>query len=87
MDKDQIPPVQSMYWFDDGNVILEAENTRFRVHRSLLSRHSSVFKDMFSLPQSVTDPGLLPEGCLIVILSDRATDIECILSVFYDNVR
>jgi hypothetical protein len=82
-----IPPVQSEYWFDDGNVILQAENTQFRVHRYLLSRHSNVFKDMFSLPQPTTDPGLTPEGCPIVFLSDKVIDLECVISAIYDGLR
>ena len=86
-DKDKPPPVRSMYWFDDGNVILEAENTQFRVHRSLLARHSKVFKDMFSLPQPATDPGLRPECCPVVFLSDKVTDLECVMSVIYDGIR
>ena len=38
-------------WFDDGNIILVAENKAFRVHRSMLVRHSQVFKDLFELSQ------------------------------------
>lgn len=38
-------------WFKDGNVILIAEGTAFRVHQSLLSINSEVFRDMFSFPQ------------------------------------
>jgi len=86
-DKDQTPLVQSTYWFDDGNVILHAENTQFRLHRSLLSRHSNIFKDMFSLPQPATDPDLSPEGCPVVFLSDKVTDLECVMSVIYDSIR
>jgi hypothetical protein len=39
-------------WFLDGSVILQAENTLFRVHISQLSRHSTFFRDLFSLPQA-----------------------------------
>ncbi|EGO20518.1 hypothetical protein SERLADRAFT_476777 [Serpula lacrymans var. lacrymans S7.9] len=38
-------------WFCDGSVVLRAENTIFRVHKSQLSRHSAFFHDLFSLPQ------------------------------------
>lgn len=38
-------------WLDDGNVVLVVENTGFRVHRGILSKHSDVFRDMFSVPQ------------------------------------
>lgn len=38
-------------WFQDGSVILATETTLFRVHISVLSRHSLFFRDMFRLPQ------------------------------------
>jgi hypothetical protein len=43
--------VHSDLWFEDGSVVLRAENTLFKVHISQLSRHSAFFRDMFSLPQ------------------------------------
>jgi hypothetical protein len=87
-DKGKSPPVQSTsYWFDDGSVIIQAENTQYRVHRSLLSRHSNIFNDMFSLPQPTMDPGPTSEGCPVVFLSDKATDLEHVLSVIYDGIR
>ncbi|KDR86009.1 hypothetical protein GALMADRAFT_132620 [Galerina marginata CBS 339.88] len=71
------------YWFDDGNVILQAENTQFRVHRSILSRHSQVFQDMFSLPQPEKET--LFEGCPLVHVSDAPEDWENIFSILYDH--
>jgi hypothetical protein len=44
-------------WFDDGSVVLCAENTLFRVHISQLSRHSVCFRDMFAMPQPKSDLG------------------------------
>ncbi|EKM50333.1 uncharacterized protein PHACADRAFT_214031 [Phanerochaete carnosa HHB-10118-sp] len=38
-------------WFVDGSIIIQAETTLFRVHMSQLSRHSTFFRDLFSLPQ------------------------------------
>ena len=35
---------------DDGNILLVIDTTGFRVHRSILSLHSEVFQDMFSIP-------------------------------------
>lgn len=39
------------FWLRDGNVVLIAEKTAFRVHQSVLERKSEVFKDMFGVPQ------------------------------------
>ena len=87
-------------WFLDGSVILRAENTLFRVHISQLSRHSTFFRDLFSLPQpprgvrrrtlsgsssnSVRDDGLL-EGCPVVYLYDIAEDVGNLLTALYDG--
>ncbi|KZV92467.1 hypothetical protein EXIGLDRAFT_769014 [Exidia glandulosa HHB12029] len=38
------------FWFDDGDFVLQAENTQFKVHRFMLSRESDFFKGMLSLP-------------------------------------
>ena len=72
---------RSSYWFDDGNIILQAEDTLFRVHRSVLSRHSKVFQDMFSIPQ----PTGQHEDCPVIQVSDEAVDMSIILSILYDN--
>lgn len=73
-------------WFEDGNVVLQVDRTQFRVHRSILSRHSSVFADMFALPQP-NDTSDWVEGCPVVIMSgDEAEDWEMVLSTFIYRV-
>ncbi len=48
----------NVLWFPDGNVVLATDSLLFRVHKSFLSLHSSVFKDMFDLPHvSAGDSG------------------------------
>lgn len=34
-------------WFEDGDVVLAAGSTRYKLHASLLACHSSRFKAMF----------------------------------------
>ena len=85
MDPDLI--TRSKIWFDDGSVVIQAELTQFRVHRSMLSRHSSVFRDMFSVPQPPGDQESAVEGCSIVHLSDSPQDWENLLTLMYDNLR
>ncbi|KZP11116.1 hypothetical protein FIBSPDRAFT_1050937 [Athelia psychrophila] len=76
---------RSDIWYDDGNVILQAQGTQFRVHKSLLAQSSSVFNDMFSFPQPpATDAGLV-EGCPVVHLSDSAAEVRYILQAIFQR--
>ncbi|KAJ7037833.1 hypothetical protein C8F04DRAFT_1393496 [Mycena alexandri] len=80
----QAPPLvrSTEYWFDDGNIILQVESTQFRVAKSVLSRHSSVFRDMFALPLPADEPTV--EGCPVVVLpGDTAQDWKLFLGVLY----
>ncbi|KAJ7037817.1 hypothetical protein C8F04DRAFT_1091632 [Mycena alexandri] len=65
-----------------GDIIIQAESTQFRVNRDILARHSSVFQDMFLLPQPPNEETV--DGCHIVHLSDSATDVHLLLAAFYD---
>lgn len=74
------------FWFHDGSVVLHVENTQFRVHQSLLSMHSKVFRDMFAVPQPVGQQlEEYMEGSPIVRLLDIAADWAYLLSGLYDG--
>jgi hypothetical protein len=72
----------SEIWFSDGNIILEAGNKRFKVHRAVLSMHSPVFKDMFTLPKSL-ETETIENDIPLVILQDAGMDVEYMLREFY----
>ncbi|KAJ7436731.1 hypothetical protein FB451DRAFT_187047 [Mycena latifolia] len=76
------PPVRSKIWMPYGDIILQAESTQFRVNRDILAHQSSVFRDMFSVPQPQNEPTF--EGCPIVHVSDAAKDWEMFLHVLYN---
>ncbi|KAI0819799.1 hypothetical protein BC628DRAFT_1331968 [Trametes gibbosa] len=73
------------FWYGDGNIILIARDVEFRVYRGLLSDHSPVFKDMFSLPQPDDTPVSVDSStgysCPVVHLSDSPEDLRHILRV------
>jgi len=73
-------------YFDDGNVILSCGRTIFRVHRSLLSKHSLTFREMLRPPEEDTKPKIL-QGCIHAVLDDSADDMEALLNVLYDGLR
>lgn len=77
-------------WFDDGNVLLIAETTSFRVHKSILSRHSEFFNDMFRLPQPAYaggDTDVPDAQCPAVHTSESAADLAHFLGAIYNSVR
>ena len=69
------------FWFEDGNIIIVAQNTKFRVYRGPLIKHSLVFRDMLSLPQPVENSEKL-QDLPIIYLEDHPSDVRRILSGF-----
>jgi hypothetical protein len=76
---DQQKKTRSGVWFDDGNIILEAEQMQFCVHRSVLAKHSDVFRSMFDL--ATPDDG---NNRPVLQLADKAQDVEHLLNALYD---
>ncbi|KAF7297741.1 BTB domain-containing protein [Mycena kentingensis (nom. inval.)] len=69
------------YWLEDGSIVLQVEATQFRVAKTMLAMHSTVFKDMPSLPPA--DEPLI-EGCPVVVLpGDKAADWKHLLDLMY----
>ncbi|EKM50234.1 uncharacterized protein PHACADRAFT_264852 [Phanerochaete carnosa HHB-10118-sp] len=70
-------------WMDDGNLVLIADNrVTFRVHRSVVTRKSTVFNDMFSFPQPPDAPQ--SPGCVVIHLPDSPEDLFYFLDAIYD---
>lgn len=81
-------------YFEDGNIVLLAENTAFRVYQGLLAKHSPVFMDMVQVGCSVEDSEKEKyDGCPVVRLSDGADEALqflktlhgrlCVFSAYY----
>ncbi|KAJ3888113.1 hypothetical protein GG344DRAFT_54336 [Lentinula edodes] len=77
------PERDERFWFYDGSIIVQAENTLFRVHQTVLSNSSEIFSTLFSLPQSDSDTQNCIEGCPVVQLQDLSKDISDLLSSLY----
>lgn len=72
-------------WYDDGNVILQAESTQYKVYRGVLAQSSSVFRDMFSFPQPPASDAETIEGCPVVRLSDSAEEVTYVLQAIFEQ--
>ncbi|THH29890.1 hypothetical protein EUX98_g4293 [Antrodiella citrinella] len=75
-----MPNLQEL-WFEDGNIVIIAEKTEFRVYRGILAQKSDLFKDLFTLPQP--EGGETLYGCSVVRVQDLATDWYRFLSVLF----
>lgn len=77
-------------WMSDGNIVVTAVETTekesithaFRVHKSVLAKHSPVFGDLFTLPQAAETEQY--EGIPVVKLPDHYRDIRGLLRLFYN---
>ncbi len=75
-------------WFEDGSVVMIAQTTAFRVHKSVLSRHSCTFSELFSIPQPADPESVdLIDGCPMVRVTDSAHDFQHILHILYDIAK
>jgi len=89
MDAHRVPsphaaPHNGGLWFEDGNLILQAENTLFKIYRGHLASRSSVFADMFAFPIPAEGNHVL-DGVPIVEVYDTATDMEYFLKAILDS--
>jgi BTB/POZ domain len=78
-------PIKSEdFWFEDGDIVLSvAEHGvehRFRVHRTMLTIASPVFRDMLSMPQPSSSEG----GSSLVPLQDNSVqDVKALVGALY----
>ncbi|KAH9948565.1 hypothetical protein B0H21DRAFT_733074 [Amylocystis lapponica] len=73
------------YWFEDGNVIIASRDTGFRVHSSVMSRNSQVFRNMFQSEPHVKLETIA--DCPVYWVPDSVVDLTNLLSVLYDAQR
>ncbi|KAJ7482274.1 hypothetical protein B0H11DRAFT_2022448 [Mycena galericulata] len=75
-------PTRSEIWHADGSVVLQAEMTLFRVHWSVLSLHSSAFRELRDRPQPPDQ--YMIESCPVIELPDSSRDLRHLLNALYD---
>ena len=77
-------------WFDDGNIIIRAvlnDNrayTAYKIHKSVLTLHSNVFRDLFDGPQAAFDVASdRYDGLPVIQLPDSPSEVNHFLKALY----
>lgn len=94
VESQNTPKPHDFLWFSDGSVVLATDLYLFKVHKSLLSLHSSVFKDMFE-PPNMDDSvaggiGARPaqemyQGLpLVILVGDKGEDVAHLLRAVFE---
>ena len=76
-------------WFDDGNTVFIAQSAAFRVHKSVLSHHSDVFRGLFAVSQPPVHgtPSDMFEGVPSLHVSDTSYDFRMLMSALYGGTK
>lgn len=87
VSKDEPPAIQQHpeMSFEDGNFVIIAGHTAYRVHRGVMSRKSALFKDLLSLPQPDSEEKY--DGLPVVRLLDPAEDVTMLLDAIYNGAK
>jgi len=82
-----LPQKHEALWFEDGNIVLIAEDTAFRVYRRILSSHSPVFRERLASLKHKSESDLRSqmEGCPVLHVDDRADDFALFLKIIFDG--
>ncbi|KAJ3838646.1 hypothetical protein EV361DRAFT_880720 [Lentinula raphanica] len=72
------------FWFYDGSIVVQAQDTLFRVHQTVLANSSDIFSTLFSLPRSDNDTQDYIEGCPTVKVQDNAKEFSDLLRALYN---
>ncbi|KAI0640026.1 hypothetical protein C8Q77DRAFT_1152936 [Trametes polyzona] len=86
-DTDADPDKDKDFWLEDGNIVIIAQKSAFRVHKGVLSRRSEVFSGLFTVPQPEDDDGVEKlEGVPVVRVQDSSHDFRHLLRALYDGI-
>ncbi|KAJ7765621.1 hypothetical protein B0H16DRAFT_1687266 [Mycena metata] len=83
MDIDKTLTRVEELWFFDGGLVVQAEQSLYRISGGVLAARSPVFKDMLSFTQPPDVETI--EGCPVVRLPDRAADVTCFFRAIFDS--
>ncbi|KAF7297663.1 BTB domain-containing protein [Mycena kentingensis (nom. inval.)] len=81
VDATRTPVKAEGLWWEDCGLVIQAENTVYRVSRDQLASHSPVFRDMLLLPPPQDAETF--EGCPLVRVPDKADDVTTFFKALF----
>lgn len=81
--------IQHDLWLDDGNIVLgvldhtSCQRSLFRIHKTVLSMHSLVFRDIFEAEVPPHGEDLQYRGLPMLYLYDSVEDTIALLMALY----
>ena len=73
------------FWIPDGNVVLIAGDTAFRVYRGLLAMQSTVFADLFASSSPMAEESY--DDCPLIRLTDSPQEVAQLLRILLPTPR
>ncbi|KAJ7874102.1 hypothetical protein B0H13DRAFT_1723438 [Mycena leptocephala] len=83
-DEESLHQVDGL-WFSNDTLVIRAENSIFRVSKSILAARSSVSEAMCEFPQSTSEGDCMMDGSQVVRLHDSAAEVESFLRAIFDS--
>ena len=85
---DRISVRHPIFWFDDGSIVVRVQDYLFKVHRSLLSRHSNFFAQSQSIASTSDLREDLAANCGYIVVERHVLvqDVEVLLEHLYHDV-
>ena len=81
-------PRDDQYWYSTGDIVLVANRkVAFKVYIGLLTKQSTVFRDLVNKDVPQPENQELIDDCPVIHLTDDPEDLKTFLAFIYDGWR
>ncbi len=79
------PQQHKELWYEDGSIVLASDVHLYRVHKSMLVKHSTVLSNMFDVPSEGANTDLLDGIPIVKMHGDSDEEIFILLKSLYNR--
>ncbi|KLO07216.1 hypothetical protein SCHPADRAFT_1001830 [Schizopora paradoxa] len=72
-------------WHSDGSIVLATDVHLYRVHKSLLSKHSKILKDLLEIPTADANTEFWEDVPIVRMAGDKDDEVSVLLEALYDR--